>query len=409
MATKKNSIIQDKKSYTMFAGNPSVQARKVGDTLILNLVYNLGTQLVTDKEGNEVARSVRKTKRMEVKGKPAFVYINPKNPKEREHNDSTLKEAEYARMNADRDLTSRMNGIPIEIDVERIDFLQWAEEYINKYLKADIRVVRLSLKRFRRFLAGSKKYSIFQNRLRPQQMTKEMMMDFVETLHGECKGEGARTLWGRWKKLVNAATDEGLFVKSPCHKIVIPKPESVLKKDVLTNDEIKQLIATKSDKQSEVIRRAFIFSLFTGMRFCDVKDLRYSNIDFKNKVLSFEQSKVKKKSSKSRVTQPLRDSLIELVGKGEPDELVFRLPSHTMCLKSIGRWVAAAGIDKHITWHCARHSFCTNLYMNTHDIKGTSELAGHSDIKTTEVYIKVADDTKKKMLETLPDVDFQIK
>ena len=87
-----------------------------------------------------------------------------------------------------------------------------------------------------------------------------------------------------------------------------------------------------------------------------MKDLTYANVDYANRLLRFEQSKTKGHSSASGVVIPLNDGLMRLVGSGNRDERIFPLPSHTMCLKALRKWVAKAGIDKHITWHCARHS-----------------------------------------------------
>ena len=62
--------------------------------------------------------------------------------------------------------------------------------------------------------------------------------------------------------------------------------DQVLKKDVLSQEEIQKLMDTHYQFEKENVRNAFIFCLYTGMRFCDVKDLRYSNIDYANKLLS---------------------------------------------------------------------------------------------------------------------------
>ena len=61
-----------------------------------------------------------------------------------------------------------------------------------------------------------------------------------------------------------------------------------------------KVINTHYQFEKENVRNAFIFCLYTGMRFCDVKDLRYSNIDYANKLLRFEQDKTKGHSVRSR-------------------------------------------------------------------------------------------------------------
>ena len=96
----------------------------------------------------------------------------------------------------------------------------------------------------------------------------------------------------------------------------------------------------------------------------------------------------------------------EAQGKGK-DNLIFELPSHTMCLKALRRWCAKAGIDKHITWHCGRHSFATNLLENGANVKVVADLLGHSGLSYVERYVRALDESKKRALNSLPAIDIQ--
>jgi integrase len=145
------------------------------------------------------------------------------------------------------------------------------------------------------------------------------------------------------------------------------------------------------------------------MRFCDVKDLTFGNFDFANRLITYEQNKTKGHSSKSGVTLPLTDELLGLIGEQpesrEKGDLVFMLPSHTMCLKALRRWTKRAGIDKHITWHCARHSFGTNMAATAAQkgisIRVVQDLMGHSNLRYTERYTRVMDEQKKAAMAEL--------
>ena len=64
-----------------------------------------------------------------------------------------------------------------------------------------------------------------------------------------------------------------------------PADSQILRKDVLSPEEIQRLIACHYDNENPNVRRAFIFCLYCGLRFCDVKDLTYKNIDYANKLL----------------------------------------------------------------------------------------------------------------------------
>jgi integrase len=143
------------------------------------------------------------------------------------------------------------------------------------------------------------------------------------------------------------------------------------------------------------------------LRWCDVKDLTFANIDYSNRLLKFEQNKTKGHSSASGVVIPLNDGLITLIGKptdNNRDAKIFTLPSHTMCLKALRRWVARAGIEKHITWHCARHSFAVNILNNQANIKTVASLLGHSGLKHTEKYTRAVDSLKKQAIDSLPEL-----
>ena len=183
----------------------------------------------------------------------------------------------------------------------------------------------------------------------------------------------------------------------------------MLKKDILLQEEIRRLIETHYPREKTNVRNAFIFCLYTGMRFCDIKDLRYGSIDYANRLLSFEQDKTKGHSARSWVSIPLNDGLLTLVGKPEDsgkgkEDLIFDLPTYESCCKSVRRWVKRAGIDKHISWHCARHSFAVNILNNGANIKTVASLLGHSGLKHTEKYTRAVDKLKENAINSLPEL-----
>ena len=153
-----------------------------------------------------------------------------------------------------------------------------------------------------------------------------------------------------------------------------------------------------------MVRRAFIFCLYCGLRFCDVKDLTYKNINYSNKLLKFEQNKTKGHSSASGVVIPLNDGLLSIIGEapadGNKDVLIFDLPTYESCSKSLRRWVKRAGIDKHIS----RHSFAVNILNNGANIKTVASLLGHSGLKHTEKYTRAVDKLKEEAINSLPEL-----
>lgn len=382
----------------LISGNPFVQIREKGeDKFSLRLVYKIGDVYEEDEEGNKKRRQQWKYEKLEL-----WLW-NKKHlsPIEAEHNRQAKEEARIVREKREREFRTKTHGYVFAADRAKINFYEWAEDYIEAYDKADKRVVQLSLNRFREFVKGTSRYALFSQRINPDQLTPAIVEDFVARLEKDCVGEGAHTIYKRFKKMVTVAVKQGVFVENPCDGIVAHIEDADrLKKDVLTADEITRLLQCKFDRQSDDVRRAFILSLFTGLRFCDVKALRYSCINYEESTLTFQQQKTRRTN-----TVPLRPDVLAMIGKGEPDSLIFHLGSPTACNKALLHWVSRAGINKHITWHCARHSFGANTYYNLKDLRATSELLGHADTKVTQIYTKVFDDRKRELVNSLPSIE----
>lgn len=91
--------------------------------------------------------------------------------------------------------------------------------------------------------------------------------------------------------------------------------------------------------------------------------------------------------------------------RGNPDDLVFpKLGPIQSARISIAAWVKSAGIDKHITFHCARHTFAVMMLDLGVDLYTVSKLLGHKSIETTQVYAKILDKNKKAAVERIPTI-----
>ena len=337
-----------------------------------------------------------------------YLISKPRTPLERQQNKDILELAQKIRFERGQQLLEDLEGYRLK-KKEEINFLDYFQAYIDRYTKKDIRMMELALSRFKDFLKETPEYSKFQYCIKPNQLTKDMMLVFTEYLQSRGKGEGPRGVFQRFKKVIKYAVEHDNMRKDPTTGISIKVDDEVLRKDILSLDEIQTLLATHYQGENQEIRRAFTLSLYCGLRYCDVKDLKYTNVDTANRLLSFEQNKTKGHSAKSGVTIPLNDGLLKLIGeprKGEgKDSLIFHLPSHTMCLKALRHWTAKAGIEKHITWHCGRHSFAVNILNNGANIKTVASLLGHSGLKHTEKYTRAVDELKQKAINSLPELE----
>lgn len=441
------------RSITIVKQNPQLKQRKLsGGRIALYLEYYYGrTQEPRLDEDGQPMHYPPGTK---MAGKPMFVvhherkqeelrlYLTdkPRTPEEREKNKETLIIAERIRQEREQERLNDVMGYRINTH-KNDNIIAFFDTYLEDYTKKDKRNVALAINRFKTFLrdyrptCATKKTqneiasidkdwaamhrnihgkhlinenSYYRFSLKPGQLNGEMVSKFVDYLKANSEGEGASTAYARFKKVVKYAQEKGLLKSNPCEGISCRRND-VLTKDVLSAEEISRLVSTHYQGENPEIRRAFILTLYTGIRFCDVKDLTFSDVDYTNSILSFEQSKTSGHSSASRVYMPIRSDLLKVIGrpedydKGKKDK-IFDLPSHTMCLKALRHWTARAGIDKHITWHCGRHSFATQILTNGANVKVVATLLGHSGLRYVEKYVRALDEAKVKAVDSLPEI-----
>lgn len=383
--------------------NPKLGAKRLSDGReSLFLDYYFGYKMVYDEaKDKEVAKKDRKRETLKL-----YLWQAPRTPLERQQNKEMLELAKKIRFERGQELLESIEGYRLKKD-RSINFLDYFQSYIDSYTKTDIRMMQIALQRFKDFLSETPEYTKFVISIKPEQLSKDMMIAFTEYLQSRSVGEGAKSIYQRFKKVINYAIEHDVMIKNPCIGVSIRVDDQILRKDVLSMEEAQMLINTHYDNENPNVRRAFILSLYCGLRFCDVKELTYKNVDYSNKLLKFEQNKTKGHSAASGVIIPLNDGLLSLIGEpptdGDKSTLIFPLPTYESCLKSLKRWVKRAGINKHISWHCARHSFAVNILNNGANIKTVASLLGHRGLKHTEKYTRAVDRLKEEAINSLPE------
>ena len=399
--------------------NPKLLQAELSDgRASLYLEYYLGRSEtpVLDEDGQQVLYTEGATKgRPKFKVKHArkrenlnlYIWVHPRSTQERLQNKNTLALAEKIRFEREQEFLMHREGYRLKKD-RSVNFLDYFQKYLDNYTKADVASMKTALTKFKRFLEASSKYDIFRQFIRADQITKSMMTDFAEYLQANGRGEGPAATFHRFKKVLRVAMEDELIRKNPCDGIILIRGENVLKKEILLPDEINTLLSTPCNCKYPDIQRAFALSLFTGIRFCDVRRLRYRDIDYTAQTLKFQQSKTRDRSNHSWVLMPLNDHLLTLIGQPSddtnPDALLFDLPSYASCHDVILRWVEKAGIKKHISWHCARHSFAVNVLNGGANIKTLASLLGHSGIKHTEKYTRAIDSLRQDAINSLGNI-----
>ena len=169
------------------------------------------------------------------------------------------------------------------------------------------------------------------------------------------------------------------------------------RREYLTVEELNRLAQTPCDP---LLKRAALFSALTGIRHCDIQKLKWSEVEMFNGGyrLNFTQQK-----TKGVEYMPISEQAYNLCGEQKEGELlVFAgLPDPSWINRPVKKWVEAAGISKHITFHCFRHSYATLQLAGGTDIYTVSKMLGHTNVRTTQVYAKVVDEKKEKATETI--------
>lgn len=401
--------------------NPRLQQAELSDgraSLYLEFYLGRSETPVLDENGNQVLYTdgamagkpkfkVKHIRKKEILN--LYIWLHPRNAQERLQNKNTLAMAENIRHEREQKFLENREGYRFKKDRD-INFLDFFQDYLDNYKKANHASMKTALTKFKRFLHSSSQYSMYSTFIKPEQLTKEMMQSFADYLAANGKGEGPAATLQCFKRVIHYAMDKDLIKKDPCKGIVIPRDENILRKEILTMEEIDKLMATKYDRANPEVQRGFAFTLFTGIRMCDIRTLTYGNVDYSSRILRFQQNKTKSHSGNSWVVIPLNDNLLTLIGQpsapDKRDERIFKLPTKWVCQSVIRHWVKCAGISKHITWHCARHSFAVNILNAGANIKTVASLLGHSGLKHTEKYTRAIDSLKQDAINSLGNIDF---
>jgi len=323
--------------------------------------------------------------------------VKARNPIDKKQNEIAKELAEQIRAKRETDLSASDYDI-IPKFKKNTDFLAYFEKFHLTYQNKDIRLVKGAFEYFKKFIADSEiKY------LPIKKVDEQLCIDFKNYLETKVHGETIANYYKKFKAVIQKAVREKLIPNNVTENITIIRADA-LKKDILSLDEIDTL--SKAYCGNEQVKKAFLFSLNTGLRFCDVKALTWKNID--NNKLRIIQAKTKTTSGAAYLTIDLNKTAMNVIGqRGDPEDHVFTLPSHTGCNESLKAWRKKAGLTKHITWHCSRHSIAVNLLDIGTDVKTVASILGHSGLDYIDKYLRVIDERKKQAVNKLPVIEIE--
>ena len=206
--------------------------------------------------------------------------------------------------------------------------------------------------------------------------------------------------FNKLRACLNQAFEERILPYNPLRGIEGFKAEEGTRM-YLTIDEVKRLVQV--DCEYPQIKAAFLFSCLTGLRRSDVLRLRWGDVYQQG---GFTRIIFKQKKTNGQEYLDITAEAAKLMGeRGNANDCVFAdIHSPSCTNKTIQEWVLRAGIDKKITFHCARHTFATMMLDIGTDLYVVSKLLGHREIGTTQIYARVLDKNKQAAVAAIPSI-----
>ena len=234
-----------------------------------------------------------------------------------------------------------------------------------------------------------------------KEVDKRWLEKFKVYMQDEAKSKNEKHLsqnsqssyFGKVTAALKEAVKDGIIQTNPANQVEGIKPDDA-SREFLTLEELQA--AANVPCEMPILKSAFIFSALTGLRWSDIEKLAWSEVQHSEQ--SGYYIRFRQKKTKGAETLPISEQAFQLLGnrKKQEDKVFEGLYYSAWHNLKLREWVMKAGITKHITFHCARHTYATlQLNLGT-DIYTVSKLLGHRHLKTTEVYAKVMDKKKQE-------------
>lgn len=326
------------------------------------------------------------------------------------------------------DNTTCITGIRNKLDnCTSYNLFEYAEKVFDKLYKAG---QYSSYKKYKSVVKKLQEY-VKQDKLPISSVTIGFIQKYEIYLR-DVKNNNKNTITVNMKviaKLVNDiyTSKELAQVKNPFYSYKMSKIGS--RKHCLEIEELRRIEKLRFRVRSRIFdaKDVFIFECYTGLRISDILTLRWRN--YQNNELKISMRKTGKPliipvGEKARAIIERRLNILEKnkievapnryifnilsvdVDKVTPHEALNAISSATAVINSYLKQIAEkAQITKNVSTHLARHTFATYLASNPNvTIFTLSELMGHSDVRTTQEYVKVRNTDKVNAINILNDM-----
>lgn len=247
----------------------------------------------------------------------------------------------------------------------------------------------LSMKQGRKHVESFLKEQMKREDIPLSELTPQMIHDFCAWL-STSRGLKNGTVWlscQQLKGVVTRAYQRGMLSWNPFSLFHIAK--NIRPREYLTESELALLISHQFEQQQlGFARDIFVFAALTGLSFIDIFELRPAdvmNIDGTPWIVT--------RRHKSKIPFQVRllktpYAILNRYLRNGNEKVFGQLKYRTLALQ-VKRVMKEVGITKHITMHCARHSFAVLALNKGVPIESVSRMLGHTNITTTQIYAKI--------------------
>lgn len=226
---------------------------------------------------------------------------------------------------------------------------------------------------------------------------KEYLMSAkkIKSQRSKLSKNSASTYWSTFRALLHLAYKEK-YLRENVNDFLDKISFKTARRNFLTIEEVRQLYNTPC--RIPVLRQASLFSCLTGLRISDIIALQWH--DFVHYTDGGHAINIRTEKTDDEALIPISDEAYELCGKPSLGKVFVGL-ERNMLYHELPVWMAAAGIRKHITFHCFRHTFATLLVSSGSDIYTVSKMLTHKNVSTTQIYADLVDAKKREAAEKI--------
>ena len=327
-----------------------------------------------------------------------YLYNKAKGPIDKEHNKDTQLIAEGIRQKRDNNLNKP--EIYSAFEKEQLkqnelagrSFIEYFKALANKRKSSNYDNWISALHYLEKFTDGKLLFGDlnerFCNDLKDYLLTTKSTNSAKATL----SQNSALSYFNKVKAALKQAYKDG-YLKTNLNAIVEPIKQAETHRQYLTLEELNKLV--KTECANPLLKNAALFSALTGLRFSDIEKLVWGEIEFvagQGYIIHFTQQK-----TKGVEELPIAEQAYSLLGERQKatDRVFEGLKYSAYQNKHLLKWISKAGITKDITFHCFRHTYATLQLSRGTDIYTVSKMLGHRELKTTQIYAKIIDQTKR--------------